>query len=102
MAKEYIEKYIDPIQTTRHTHSLMYSNKYKVKYRDPDVSDEPILAEVIDLDIVNEIMVTAQMEAVSHFIDTLMEDTNIVMLDELKESLTKYASKSRTILEGKL
>jgi len=102
MAEDYIEKYIDPIATTTHTHKLMFKNQFRVKYRDPDEADEVLTKDVIEVDIVNGIVLTAQQEAIIHFIDTLMEDNNIVMLDELKHVLEAYSSKYRNILEGKI
>ena len=102
MAEEYMLDYTDPVTTTIHTHKLMYNNKYTVKYRDPDFSNEVLVKEVIDLDNVNGIVITAQQEAIIHFIDTLLVDDNVVMLDKMKDEFIRYSSKYRKILEGTL
>ena len=97
-ADDNITSYIQPILSSTTGYDLLEDRKYPINMIDTE-SGESARAEVVNLHDVLSIMMTVQIESTLIFIENLLKDDKIVMIDELKNSFEKYAIDIRRVID---
>ena len=95
---ENITSYIQPILKSTTGYDLLEDRKYPINMIDTE-SGEAARAEVVNLHDVLSIIMTVQIESTLIFIENLLKDDKVVMIDELQNSFEKYAVDIRRVID---